>query len=53
MRTMSTPTVTEIPWRPDPVEHDTFIDELTELQTAGAPAAVQRVARDGSIPSPR
>jgi len=45
---MSTPTVTEITRRPDPVEHDTFIDELT-ASTPAAPAVV-RVARDG-LPS--
>ena len=48
---MSTPTVTEITRRPDPVDHDTFIDELTS-STPAAPAAV-RVARDGSTPTPR
>jgi hypothetical protein len=41
---MSTPTVTEITRRPEPVDHDTFIDELT--LTPAAPAAV-RVARGG------
>ena len=48
---MSTPTVTEITRRPDPVEHDTFIDELT----ASTPALIQavRVARDGFPSTPR
>ena len=48
---MSTPTVTEITRRPDPVDHDTFIDELTP-STPAAPAAM-RVARDGYPTTPR
>jgi hypothetical protein len=42
---MSTPTVTETTRRPEPVDHDTFIDELTTVPPA-TPRAV-RVARDG------
>ena len=30
---MSTPTVTETTRRPEPVDHDTFIDELTDSRT--------------------
>jgi hypothetical protein len=48
---MSTPTVTEITPRPDPVDHDTFIDELTS-STPVVVLAV-RVARDGSAPASR
>jgi len=48
---MSTPTVTEITRRPDPVDHDTFIDELT-ASTQSVVLAV-RVARDGSPTTPR
>jgi len=42
---MSTPTVTEVTRRPEPVDHDTFIDELTKT-TPASPGAV-RVARSG------
>ena len=47
---MSTPTVTEITRRPDPVDHDTFIDELTPSTPA---VLAVRVARDGSTSASR
>ena len=42
---MSTPTVTEITRRPDPVDHDTFIDELTSSIPA-APAELSNADSD-------
>jgi hypothetical protein len=36
---MSTPRVTEIAPRPQPVEHDTFIDDLPPAAQAVKPAA--------------
>jgi hypothetical protein len=35
---MSTPQVTEIAPRPQPVEHDTFIDDLPRYPQSGKPA---------------
>jgi hypothetical protein len=35
--TMSTPTVTEITRRPEPVAHDTFVDDITRVP--GRPAS--------------
>ena len=46
---MSTPTVTEVTRRPEPVDHDTFIDELTTIPQA----ASRQASLSGSAPPTR
>jgi hypothetical protein len=48
---MSTPTVTPIIRRLEPVAHDTFIDDLRALNSSGADGARAGVARHAMVRS--